>query len=59
MEFIACSITPTPFLLQSCMDVGVWYPSGSQDVDVVICVGILLKGGTIHMEVRPSVNKAA
>merc|ERR1711957_589481 len=23
----------------------------SEDVDVVICVGILLKGGTIHMEV--------
>lgn len=23
----------------------------SEDVDVVVCVGILLKGGTIHMEV--------
>jgi len=32
-----------PFLAKRVMD--------TQDVDVVICIGILLKGGTIHMEV--------
>mmetsp|Transcript_42158 Transcript_42158/g.66831 ORF Transcript_42158/g.66831 Transcript_42158/m.66831 type:complete len:196 (+) Transcript_42158:66-653(+) len=32
-----------PYIAKRMMD--------SEDVDVVICVGILLKGGTIHMEV--------